>query len=46
MYSLPNTTASENLLKSQIKIGEEVPTDYYGTEAMIDRTWTVANFEM
>ena len=46
MYPLPNTTASENLLKSLIKRREEVPTDFYGTGAMIDRNWTTANFEM
>ena len=46
MYSLPNTTASENLLKSVIKRREEVPTGFYGTGTMIDRTLTTANFEM
>ena len=38
MYPLPNTTASENLKKSLIKRGEEVPTDFYGTGAMIDNS--------
>jgi hypothetical protein len=46
MYPLPNTTASENVLKSLIKRREEVPTDFYGTGAMIYRTWTTGNFEM
>ena len=41
MYPLPHTTASENLLKSLIKRREEVPTDFYGTAAMIDRVWTM-----
>ena len=46
MYPLPKTAASENLLKSLIKRREEVPPDFYGTGAMIDRNWTTANFEM
>jgi hypothetical protein len=46
MYPLPNTTASENLLKSLIKIREEVPTDVYGTGVMIDQTWITANLGM
>ena len=46
IFPQPNTTASENLLKSLIKRREEVPTDFYGTGAMIDRNWTTANFEM
>ena len=46
MYHLPNTIASVNLLKPLIKRREEVSTDFYGTGAMIDRTWKTANFEM
>ena len=46
IYPLPNTTVSENLLKSLIKRREDVPREFYRTGAMIDRTWTTANLEM
>lgn len=43
---LQNTVAYENLLKSLERKREEIPLEFFGTGAMIDRTWTAANFEM
>ena len=43
---LPNTSAAEKLLATLVKKREEIEPEFYGTGAMIDRTWTKENFEM
>jgi hypothetical protein len=43
---LPNTRASEKLLATLNTKREEMPQDFYGTGAMINRSWTAGNFEM
>ena len=46
ILQLPNTLASEKLLPTLNAKREKIPQDFYGTGAMIDRSWTAANFEM
>lgn len=43
---LPNTSASARLLKTLQEKRDDIPPEFYGTGAMIDRTWTKENFEL
>lgn len=45
LLPLPNTKASEKSLQNLNKKRQEIPIEFYGTGAMIDRSWTASNFE-
>lgn len=46
LFSLPSTQAIEKQLKELEKKREEIPQEFYGTGAMIDRTWTATSFDI
>ncbi|PSN47824.1 hypothetical protein C0J52_16432 [Blattella germanica] len=43
---LPNTSATETLLRTLKEKRNDICPEFYGTGAMIDRSWTRENFEM
>lgn len=45
-YMLQHTKAFENQLRTMEEKRENVWPEFYGTEAMINRTWTAPNFKL
>lgn len=43
---LPSTAASDQLLRQRIEKRESIWPEFYATDAMLDKEWTHANFEL